>query len=244
MTARSSRSNGRRSDAEGLELTARAAAGTRLTRSDEVYQRIRTDILTLILQPGAQLDEDQLATSYGVSRTPVREALRRLNADGLVTLRPHRGAYVTEISLREIWEIEQICELVEPFAARHAAGQMPAETIADLRREMNELDIEVPQREDFIRYMQLDIRFHRAILDAAGNSIMRDMVTHLYQRMNGARLIASVHHFDRSINEHRRILDAIESGDGDAACEAVRHHIRQRSYRQRAGLMSQTSDDD
>lgn len=208
----------------------------RMTRAEDVYHRLRTDILELNLRPGDQLDEDQLASSYGVSRTPVREALRRLGADGLVTLRPHRGAYVSEISLREIWEIEQVCELVEPFAARRAAGQMPSTIVAELREEMNELDIDNPQRDDYIRYMQLDVRFHNAILDAAGNTIMRDMVTHLYRRMNAVRLIANTHRFDRSIREHRSILDAIEAGDGDAAHEAALHHIRKRAYRQRVGL--------
>lgn len=221
----------------GSDRSSTTASTGRVTRSDAVYQRLRADILNLNLRPGDQLDEDQLASSHGVSRTPVREALRRLGSDGLVTLRPHRGAYVSEISLREIWEIEQLCELVEPFAARRAAGQMPEATIADLRREMDELDIEMPQRDDFIRYMQLDVRFHHAILDAAGNAIMRDMVTHLYQRMNAVRLIANVHTFSQSIAEHRRILDAIEAGDGDAARDAALHHIRQRAYRQRIGLL-------
>ncbi len=208
----------------------------RTTRADEVYYRLRTDILELNLRPGDQLDEDQLASKYGVSRTPVREALRRLGTDGLVTLRPRRGAYVAEISLREIWEIEQICELVEPFAAYHAAGQMSSAIIDDLRNEMNELDIDNPQRDDYIRYMQLDVCFHREILDAAGNTIIRDMVTHLYRRMNAVRLIANTHRFNQSINEHRAILNAIEDGDGTAAHEAALHHIRQRAYRQRAGL--------
>ena len=214
----------------------------RSTRSDEVYHRLRTDILELNLRPGDQLDEDQLASNYGVSRTPVREALRRLSADGLVTLRPHRGASVAEISLREIWEIEQLCELVEPFAARHAAGQMSPAIIAELRSEMSELDVDNPRREDYIRYMQLDIRFHNAILDAAGNSIMRDMVTHLYRRMNAVRLTANTHRFNQSISEHRAVLDAIEDGDGDAAHQAALHHIRQRAYRQRAGLVSPVGD--
>lgn len=209
----------------------------RKTRADDVYDRLKADILDLNLRPGDQLDEDQLASQYGVSRTPVREALRRLSADGLVTLRPRRGAYVSEISLREIWEIEQICELIEPFAAKLAAGRMPPAVIKELRRELDALDIECPQREDFIRYMQLDIQFHRAILDASGNGLMRDMVTHLYRRMNAVRLIANLHHFNHSIEEHRRILDAIEAGDGDAARQASLHHIHQRAHRQRTGLI-------
>ena len=236
-TAESSPRGGNRTTRRDAEPPLATQGNGRMTRSDEVYHRLRTDILELNLRPGDQLDEDQLASSYGVSRTPVREALRRLGSDGLVTLRPHRGAYVSEISLREIWEIEQVCELVEPFAARRAAGQMTRSTIADLRREMDELDIEDPQRDDYIHYMQLDIRFHHAILDAADNAIMRDMVTHLYRRMNAVRLTANPHRFNPSISEHRRILDAIEAGDGDAACEAALHHIRQRAYRQRVGLI-------
>src|SRR5688500_16379426 len=166
-TAKPSPHQTKRASARGSkQATATTASNGRMTRSDEVHQRLRSDILELNLRPGDQLDEDQLASSYGVSRTPVREALRRLGADNLVTLRPHRVAYVSERSLREIRAIEQLCELVEPFAARLACGKMQATVIADLRREMDALDIDVPELDDFIHYMQLDIRFHRAILDA------------------------------------------------------------------------------
>jgi DNA-binding GntR family transcriptional regulator len=213
-----------------------AAAG-RLTRADEVYQRLRADILELNLRPGDQLDEDQLAAAYGVSRTPVREALRRLVADNLVTLRPHRGASVAEISLREIWEIEQICELVEPFAARLAAGRIAPAALDDFTARFDALEVDTPGRDDYIRYMQLDIEFHGAVIAAAGNGIMRDMITHLHRRMNAVRLIANVHRYDQSLAEHRRIIAALAAGDGDAAYEAMRHHIQQRAMRQRLGLL-------
>lgn len=210
--------------------------GTRPTRADEVYRRLRAEILDLNLSPGDQLDEDQLAQAFGVSRTPVREALRRLAADNLVTSRPHRGTYVAEISAREMWEIEQICELLEPTAARLAAGRVPQDVLDTISQELEASDIEYPMREDVIRYMKLDVRLHEAILDAAGNTTMRDMITHLHRRMNAVRIVVNIHRFTESINEHRTIIAALEAGDGESAFDAMHFHIRQRARRQWNGL--------
>lgn len=220
--------------------TVRQSAGNNRrsrTRADEIYHQLRTAILELNLRPGDQLDEDGLATTYGVSRTPVREALRRLSFDGLVTLRPHRGAHVSEISLRDIWEIEQICELAEPLAARLAAGRLPQHVIEGLKRAFDEAEVENPQPSDFIYYMKLDITLHDTILEAAGNEIMREIVTHLHRRMNAVRLISNAHTYTQSLAEHRKILEALERADGDAAYEAMKVHIRNRVTRQRNGLM-------
>jgi DNA-binding GntR family transcriptional regulator len=213
------------------------ANGARATRADEVYHRLRSDILEINLQPGDQLDEDQLAATYGVSRTPVREALRRLASDGLVTLRPRRGASVAQISIREIWEIEQICELVEPLAARLAAGHMSREQLDDLGARLDACATDNPSPDDFTRYMKLDVELHAAILEASGNGTMRDIVTHLHRRMNAVRLIANRHRYDQSLAEHRRIIAALLAGDGDGAADAMRHHIQQRALRQRMGLL-------
>ncbi len=207
------------------------------TRAEEIYHQLRTAILELNLRPGDQLDEDRLASTYGVSRTPVREALRRLSFDGLVTLRPHRGAHVAEISLRDIWEIEQICELAEPLAARLAAGRLAQDVIDGFKRAFDEAEVEHPQPNDFIQYMQLDVTFHDTILEAAGNETMREIVSHLHRRMNAVRLITNAHTFTQSIAEHREILAALERADGDAAYEAMMVHIQNRATRQRNGLM-------
>ena len=209
---------------------------TRPTRADDVYRRLRAEILDLNLSPGDQLDEDQLAQSFGVSRTPVREALRRLAADNLVTSRPHRGTYVAEISAREMWEIEQICELLEPAAARIAAGRVPEEVLDTISAALDASDIDFPTREDVIRYMKLDVHLHEAILQAAGNTTMRDMITHLHRRMNAVRIVVNIHRFTESIEEHRRIIAALRAGDGEAAGEAMHFHIRQRARRQWSGL--------
>lgn len=206
--------------------------GKRPTRADDVYQRLRTEILDLNLNPGDPLDEDQLAQAFGVSRTPVREALRRLAADNLVTSLPHRGTYVAEISAREMWEIEQICEFLEPAAAQLAAGRVPHDVLDAISAELDASDVEHPTREDVSRYMKLDVRLHEAILHAAGNATMRDMITHLHRRMNAVRIVVNIHRFTESIAEHRRIIAALEAGDGDAAFEAMRFHIRQRARRQ------------
>ena len=213
-------------------IARRVPDGTRRTRADEVYRRLQAEILDLNLMPGDQLDEDHLARAFGVSRTPVREALRRLAAANLVVSRPHRGAYVAELSAREIWEIEQICELLEPFAARLAAGRVPTPVLTDIRAELDISDIEHPNHDDIVRYMKLDVRLHAAILEAAGNTTMCEMITHLHRRVNAVRIIVNIHRFTESIEEHRRIITALEAGDGEAAFEAMRHHIRQRVLRQ------------
>ncbi len=208
----------------------------RRTRADEVYHRLRAEILDLNYQPGDALDEDDLARAFDVSRTPVREALRRLTADRLVISRPHRGSYVADISVREMLEFEDLCELIEPVAARRAAGRVPQAQLDEISAELKGSDVEQPTREDVLRYMKLDVRLHALILDAAGNQTMRDVVTELHRRMNAVRIVVNPHRFTESIAEHRRIIAAIEAGDGDAACEAMRHHLRQRVLRQRSGM--------
>jgi DNA-binding GntR family transcriptional regulator len=137
--------------------------------------------------------------------------------------------------VQEVWEIEQLCELVEPFAARRAAGRIPKDVLEEIKSSMDASDTEWPGREEIIEYMKLDVRLHAAILDAAGNMTMRDMITLLHRRMNAVRIVGNTHRFTESIEEHRRIIAALEMGDGDAASEAMRHHIRQRMVRQRYG---------
>lgn len=233
--------------AKPTESTLRRPAGSgsrpaRQTRADEVYHRLRAEILDLNYQPGDALDEDDLARAFNVSRTPVREALRRLTADRLVISRPHRGAYVADISVREMLEFEDLCELIEPVAARRAAGRVPQELLDEIKNELDVSDVEYPTREDVLRYMKLDVRLHTLILDAAGNQTMRDVVTELHRRMNAVRIVVNPHRFTESIAEHRRIIAALESGDGEAACEAMRFHLRQRVLRQRRGMDEPRSD--
>lgn len=196
------------------------------TLADDIYNRIRLEILSLKIKPGQRLEEEELAASYGVSRTPVREALQKLERDGLIVLVPRRSAYVSEISLREALEIDQLRELLEPFAALQAAGRIPPDKLHDLLRQLENLESVAPGQEDYVKYLHLDVQLHECILEYAGNSTMKDVVTRLHHRMNAIRVVSTAPRYRESIEEHKRIINALLAGNGEEASRAMREHIQ------------------
>src|SRR5438034_614340 len=136
---------------------------------DGVYRRLKSDIITLKVLPGQPLRESQLAAQHGASRTPVREALRRLAYDGLVHIVANSSAVVAEISLREFLEITRVRELLEPYVASEAVGRIDAATLADLEATFRRLQV-TPRGEEAYRILnEADNKLHAALLEAAGN---------------------------------------------------------------------------
>src|SRR5260370_4389337 len=136
---------------------------------DAVYQHIKSDIITLKLPPGQPLRESQLAAQQGVSRTPVREALRRLSYEGLVQIVANSGAIVAEVSLRDFLEITRVRELIEPYVAGAAAGAVDAGLLAELAAEFRRLQMGPRSDEAFHALNEADAALHNALLAAAGN---------------------------------------------------------------------------
>ena len=188
--------------------------------ADAIVQRIQRGEL----QPGERLYEDKLAAELGVSRNPVRESIRALEATGFIEVIPRRGAYVAEIDHTELGQLLEVRQILEAHAAALAAERRDDQIIARLDRCIAE-GTEASQREDLVTAAQRHREFHLAIEEASGNRYIGDTVGPLRQR---TELVFSMLSDQRSMlswEEHRRVRDAIASGDADLARRRTLEHM-------------------
>lgn len=193
------------------------------------YEGLRKEILIGVHPAGARLREEQLAVTLGLSRTPVREALRRLEADGLVQVTPHRGAQVTSWSDEDFDEIFDLRVLLEGHAARHAAerGTADPENLRALCEAM-ERRFDALDEDAYREITRLNMEFHRAVHRAAGDRLLPDLLSRvievpLVRRTFSQYSAAELH---RSFTQHRELVEALDMGDGEWAQAVMHSHIR------------------
>lgn len=191
-----------------------------------VYEELKMQILTGAIEPGTRMMEVELAETMGVSRTPIREAIRKLEKEGLVTIRPRRGAYASSISTEDMLEILEVRQNVEGLAAFFAASRMTPSKLDEVKyySEKYNKAVSTGNMEAMIEY---DTKFHRAIADSCNNKILLQMIEQLQEMVLRFRYIY-YDTFRRAENmpaEHQAILDAIARGDEDAARAAADIHI-------------------
>ena len=192
-----------------------------------VYEALRDEIVSGALAPGDQLVEARIAEELGVSKTPVREALIRLQRDGLVEIEPYRGARVIQPSDRDVVEISELRLLIETAVVRDLAERRPADVIAELERSVAESKraLAAGEQERFLARLQ---EFSDLLAAACENRRMVKVLTDLrsvLQVIGGSSLRAPGRE-ERSIAEHEAIVAAIKAGDPDAAAAAEEEHIR------------------
>lgn len=196
---------------------------------DKVYSALRDAIARMDIYDGDEppkLDERFLAQSLGVSRTPVREALSRLEQEGLVRSIPRRGAYVVRKSKKEILEVIQVWAALESMAARLATTMARDEDISALRKLFVTFqDPEGPQAR-IDEYSETNIKFHQAIIALSCNQLLRKLaeVPLLHMRAIRAKTIGEHGRASRSIVDHMHIIEALEARDADLAERLVRDH--------------------
>ncbi|MGX1495245.1 DNA-binding GntR family transcriptional regulator [Labrenzia sp. MBR-25] len=197
----------------------------RSTRVDNAYERLKTEILSGQLPPGFQAPEPDIATRLGMSRTPVREALIRLEADGLVDLVPRRGAKVLPISRQDICEIYQILAVLEALAAGTACGKASDEALAEINCVLDGAD-EALEDQDIEAWAICDDRFHRLVARASGNLRLRAEIEGFLDQVYRANLVLLRLNKAPASNaaDHRAIVEAIREGKSDAAAEVARVH--------------------
>jgi DNA-binding GntR family transcriptional regulator len=198
----------------------------RLSRSDLVVRALEEDILRGVRRPGERLDERQLATAFMVSRTPVREAIQRLAASGLATIRGRSGAIVACLTGMEMLDGFTVAAELEALAAAQAARRrLPAHL--DQIAEAHEHCAQAADEEAVERFYTANLEFHQLIVTASQNRVLQDQLrsvtfkTSPYRRYvtyRPGRMIAS-------IPEHAQILDAIKRSDPERAAEAMRSHV-------------------
>lgn len=193
---------------------------------DIVCDELRAQIVNGVYAPGAHLVEDRLAKELGVSRNPVREALRVLQAEGFIEMIPRRGAVVATLSDVEVRDIFDVRMALERLAAQLAARRAGPEGVDELRRVLGQAQ-DALARDDAARLTDLNAEFHEQILVVSGNGYLRDVMLQLRGRMKWIfSRTASSPRGQHSLDEHVQLADAIERGDEDAAAELALRHVR------------------
>lgn len=200
-----------------------------MTKTHAAYSSIRRDIEAGVFLPGAHLRVRALQTQLGYSPTPIREALRMLQADGLVTDTPHQGMTVTSHEPEELDEVYRLREVIEPLAAEFAARRRTDQHVADLTSIYDAL-VEAAHEGQESAAAELNARFHATIVQASGSRLVEDM----YSRLSVVLPLTGLWLNSRatlSNREHKKILRAIAAGDAEAASAAMRQHV-DRGHRQ------------
>jgi DNA-binding GntR family transcriptional regulator len=196
------------------------------SRADFVFESLRDAISDGRIAVGERVREEEIARELGVSRTPVREALQRLQQRGLLVFGNGRGLVVAELSQHQVLQLYAMREILEGSAARFVAQHATAADVAILYRLQKELAEAKP---DALLLVTLNRRFHQAIYEAAHNQYLMQTLNMLHDSLallhNATFRVPSRR--SESDEEHRRIVAAIEKHDPDAAEEAAREHIRQ-----------------
>lgn len=192
----------------------------------EVAERLRQRIFAHELPPGTWIDEQALAVDYGISRTPLREALKVLAAEGLVTLKPRRGCYVTEISERDLDEIFPLMAILEGRCAFDAARKAQPEDIACLDAIHAKLEKHAAggNREAFFEANQ---EFHRAVQELADNRWLMQVIQDLRKVLKLTRMhsLSAEGRLGQSLQEHRAIMAAFKAHDPQLAERAMHDHL-------------------
>ncbi|MGC2405855.1 MAG: GntR family transcriptional regulator [Candidatus Cybelea sp.] len=186
-----------------------------------LLQKLRDDIVSGQLAPGEPLRQDEIARSLGVSHVPIRETFLRLQAEGLVEIRPRRGAIVSNLSAAEIEELNEMRTALECLALRKAIPNM---TDADVRKAEKLLDRLDKQPE---RWIELNTAFHSIIYGAAARPRLLSEILSLQRNVERyvRREVEVTNNFVSSQSEHRRLLALIESGKTEEACSLLSTHI-------------------
>ena len=192
---------------------------------EEVAELLRQRIFRRELEPGSWIDEVKLSQEYGISRTPLREALKVLAAEGLVTMKVRRGAYVTEVSDQDLNEVYHLLSLLESDAAAVVASRASDAELKELQKLHKELEGAVRDRE---RFFALNESFHMRLLELAGNRWRNQMVADLRKvmKLNRHNSLLKAGRVEESLREHRAVMEALVKRDSDAVRQRMQEHFR------------------
>ncbi|MDO9400806.1 MAG: GntR family transcriptional regulator [Polaromonas sp.] len=191
---------------------------------EEVAELLRQRIFNRELAPGNWIDELKLAEEYGISRTPLREALKVLATEGLVTMKVRRGAYVTEVSERDLTDVYHLLALLESDAAGVVATQATDAQLQELQVLHRELEKAATNRE---RFFEINEAFHMRLLEIADNRWRNQMVADLRKvmKLNRHNSLLKSGRIEESLAEHRAIMQALAARDPQATAQRMREHF-------------------
>jgi DNA-binding GntR family transcriptional regulator len=194
--------------------------------AEQAYRELRDRLIMLDIRPGDPINDGQLATELGVGRTPVREALKRLETDHLVVSYPRRGTFATIVDITELADVSELRESLEPLAARRAAKLATPALRAELRNTAASI-AKMATAEDPYDLMRYDITVHRLIYRAAGNAHLEDVLIrydNLATRI-WCMVLDKVPSVAGHVSEHVELLEAIADGDAERAGKLALEHV-------------------
>jgi len=191
---------------------------------EEVAELLRQRIFARELEPGSWIDEVKIAEAYGISRTPLREALKVLAAEGLVTMKMRRGAYVTEVNEKDLSDVYHLLALLESDAAGVVAERATEAELESLAELHQALERSQGDREAFFR---INEEFHQRLLQLADNRWREQMVADLRKvmKLNRHQSLLKSGRILESLQEHRLLLQALQSRDAAASAQRMREHF-------------------
>jgi DNA-binding GntR family transcriptional regulator len=195
--------------------------------SAKVFHKLRQDILSGKYQANEELKEKTIGDELGVSRTPVREALRQLELEGLVSIIPNKGAYVVGVTLKDIKDIYEIRSLLEGLCAKWAAQHITNEQLAELEENVFLSEFHA-SKENWEQILELDNRFHELLYEASGSKELIHVLKDYHQYVQRIRRITLAHplRVKASTEEHKLIVESLKHHDAASAQHNAKLHIR------------------
>jgi DNA-binding GntR family transcriptional regulator len=194
--------------------------------AQDLRDRLEQEILSGQRAPGSRLDESKLAQHFGVSRTPVREALRELAAADLIVLRPRQGAVVATVTVTQLLHMFEVMAELESFCAKLAARRMSTEERGHLAKTHDRCRT-LAERGEAHAYYDANRSFHEVVYAGSHNTFLEETTRNMRNRLSPYRRF-QLHHPGRTLKswkEHQAVVDAIVSGDAEAAATAMSHHV-------------------
>ncbi len=194
---------------------------------NQVYDILKKRIILREIEPGKKINEEELAESLGVSRTPIRETLVRLEHEGIVRIIPRRGAFVVSQSNKEVIDLLQVREVLEGLVVRLATENMERELFDHLRRCLKEISSTDERDDRLLKYTPADVQFHALLLEACNNPLLKSMMETVNSHLQMVRLrtVALPGRPEQTVREHYEILEAIEQGNPILAEKSMRKHV-------------------
>ena len=194
--------------------------------ADKLISDIRKEVSSGILKPGDQLEVNALAERFGVSRTPIREAIRTLVESGVLETRPRKGSFVRVLSAKQLLDLFQVAAELEGMACRLAALSLTKENVEAIESGLAKCT-QAAEFQNNVEYAMANLDFHTAIHNASGNDWLIEQLRQLQINLNSYRTMPYEirGRLNKSTDEHKIICDAILSGDGEHACNLMRDHM-------------------
>lgn len=196
---------------------------------EEVAELLRQRIFSRELEPGSWIDELKIAQDFGISRTPLREALKVLAAEGLVTMKVRRGAYVTEVSERDLSDVYHLLGLLESDAAAAVASTATDAELNDLQALHQQLVMAAaPDKPDRERFFEINEQFHKRLLEIANNRWRDQMVSDLRKvmKLNRHNSLLKSGRIQESLTEHELLMAALTARDSDLCRKRMQQHFK------------------